>query len=188
MLSEERQREMYNRIGNLPVAWYNCFDRLLTASELLFNQIFKINDEGSINDSALKPRELEVFSVVKMLRAMALEDLFKALWLKSGEELVNDGEYKKIPNTNDHNLIFIADKVSEKIDCEINAPERDLLKRLSLSITGGRYPIQSSWVNSKIQKYFGGGFGPPGVWHFPKDEKLFDTLVERLKKIFEENS
>ena len=63
--------------------------------------------------------------------------------------------------------------------------ERDLIKRLSLSITGGRYPIHKSWLITKIQRLFGGGIGPPSYWRFPKDEELFLNLVDRLTQMIE---
>ncbi|MFC1509178.1 hypothetical protein ACFL60_05775 [Candidatus Omnitrophota bacterium] len=189
MISEERQKEQYNKSGNFPRAWYFSFSSLLTASKILYDKYPTIDCEKSIRDGTppMPTEFMMVFGVIKMLRAMALEDLLKALWLKGGGILVEKGKYQKIPETNDHDLISIADKVSGIVDCGFNAQERDLLKRLSLSITSGRYPIQSSWVKSKIQKLHGGGMGPPsGGWSFPRDEELFESLVLRLTHIFEE--
>jgi len=186
MLSEKRQREQFEKTGNSPLAWYISFIQLYTASKLLYDQFSKV-DIYSINADNPMPPELMVFGVIKMIRAMALEDLFKAIWLKGYNNLVENGKYQGIPGTNDHDLISIADKVSETIDCKINASERDLLKRLSFSITGGRYPIQKLWEVTRIQSLYGGGKGPPTYWTFPKDEEFFESLILRLKHIFEED-
>ncbi|MFC1694074.1 hypothetical protein ACFL1R_11260 [Candidatus Latescibacterota bacterium] len=45
-----------------------------------------------------------------MLHAMALECLFKALWLKEGGILADGGKYIKIPGINNHNLVLFFQK------------------------------------------------------------------------------
>ncbi len=179
MLNQDQQIKNFNQVGNTPEVWQICAEELLISSRLLFDNYSKIDFQGLAVGDPIPP-EGRIFSVVKMLRAMALECFFKALWLKGDGHLAINGKYAKIPETDDHNLISLADKVSEKFDLNVTNDERHLLNRLSLSIAGGRYPIQQTWELAKIRSLPGGGKGSPTYWKFPIDEELFTSLVTRL--------
>ena len=186
MLSEEIQINNFNKVGNKPSTWKWFAENLLLSGKLLYDEHLKVNLNKIKEGKTPSIDDIRLLGVIKMLRAMALECLFKALWLKSGGILAEGGKYIKIPGTSDHNLTSLSKKVSEKFKLNITEDEKDLLKRLSLSIPGGRYPIQKIWGLTKIQSLHGGGKGPPTCWQFPEDENLFDSLVNRLISIIEE--
>jgi len=186
MLSEEIQINNFNKVGNTPSTWEWYAENLLLSSKHLYDEHFKVDLKKIEKGETPSGEGTRLFGVIQMLRAMALECLLKALWLKGRGILADGGKYKKIPGTNDHNLISLSKKVPEKFNLNITSDEEYLLKRLSLSITGGRYPIQKKWEITKIQALHGGGKGPPTYWQIPKDEDLFVTLISRLKNIIEE--
>ena len=178
MISKDRQIKNFNKIKNTPTAWQYYAENLLLSSKYLWGVfsrgVLKKIEKGE-NPSAKSSR---IFGVAQMLRGMALECLFKAIWLKGGGKLAIDGKYKGIPYTNDHNLISLYEEVSKKIDLNITDDEKHLLKRLSLVITVGRYPIPKKWDYNKK--------GYPKGWSIKKDEKLLDSLVNRIIKYIEE--
>lgn len=184
MKNIERQTTNFDQVGNMPETWWLCADDLLISSRLLFEEYSKV-DQASIKTGEVVPEKARVFGVVRMLRAMALECIFKALWIKSGETLAKDGKYFKIPNTNDHDLLTLLDAIKTKFSFSTNSKERDFLKRLSLSIAGGRYPIHKSWESTMLQSLHGGGIGSPYYWVFPTDEKTFSSLITKLIKLLE---
>ena len=160
----------------MPETWRQCAEDLLISSCLLYNSYSSV-DLTSLPVGAHVPDQGKIFGIIKMLRAMALECLFKALWLKKGGKLAKDGKYVKIPGTNDHNLLSLADRVSEKCGLSINSDDRELLKRLSLSISRGRYPINKIWELTKTPP---AGKVPAEWWRFPTDEQMFLSLLSRL--------
>lgn len=184
MLSKEWQIKNFDTVANMSAIWQMCADELLISSQILYAKFSSV-DVNDIKVGNVIPPEGRTFRIIKMLRAMALECLFKALWIKSGEILAINGKYKKISGTNDHNLVSLADKVLSKFAIKINGEERDILKRLSLDVTGGRYPIHKSWEATMIQSLFGGGKGPPTYWISGKDEKLFSVIVVKLTRLLE---
>ena len=87
----------------------------------------------------------EMHGVARMLRGMAFECLFKALFLKYGGQLSTKGKYRGIPNTKDHDLCSLEREVSKLSQIELNTTERRMLARLSFFIVYGRYPIRRSF-------------------------------------------
>jgi hypothetical protein len=184
LLSQDWQIKNFDKVGNSPTSWLSCADDLLAACHFLSKHSATLNhDWGTIGGSPPDMDEVRIFGVIKMLRGMAVECLLKALWLKSGGELARDGVYIQIPGTekNPHNLVKLAAKVATRVSLTLTVAERDLLKRLSLSIFGGRYPVPRNWQHTKIQPLFNGGKGLPCGWLIPSDEKLFASLLNRLK-------
>lgn len=176
MISDDLIKENHNKIGNVPIIWKYYSEFLFKASKDLYDQFKKHLevDFTSIQVGDPAPIELSFFRVVYMFRAMALECLFKGLWLKGGGILVQNGKLKNITG-NDHNLRSLANKVSKKIDLKISKEEKGLLDKLSRYIIAGRYPIPKKWQNLKNIKFLG----------IPSDDRLFEKLVNRLIKIFE---
>ena len=184
MISEKRQIDNFNRVANERVSWALCGHSLITSSQILFSEYDKV-DLDKLNTGDPLPPAGTIFDVVKMLRAMALECYLKALWVKSGGTLATDGKYITIPGTSNHDLLTLIDSLSDKVDLAISIEDLHLLKRLSLSISGGRYPIQRTWKSGKMQKLPNGGEGPLSCWTFPADEDLFASLVARIQQNLE---
>ena len=117
-----------------------------------------------------------------MLRAMAIECLLKGMWLLSGEILAEHGKFRGIPAANNHKLLSIAEKVSEKIDLNFSKEECILLDRLSYCITFGRYPVQKTWSIGEKIPHPTGSSGVPGYeWALPRDERLVESIIDKLK-------
>jgi hypothetical protein len=179
---------LFNKVGNNPTMWKYYSENLSNASKHLNKQYSDIDFKNPVdNDSLSSIGELTSLSkIVNMLRAMAIECLFKALWLKCGEKLAINGEFKKIPDTRNHNLVSIEKEISKKIDLNISENENDLLKELSYYNSHGRYPIPTKW--SFLKKHINNGLENKssrshGV---SADKELFDDLEKRLTDIFNE--
>lgn len=176
LLPESKQIAMYDQVGNLPAAWERSADSLLAAASLLQTARdtaratpLHVGDPVSEGERS-QPSEL-------MLRGFALECLFKAVWVKRGNQLASGGRLQPIKGAAPHDLLQLADKL--QFQCAPN--ERDVLKRLSLFITSvGRYPIATDWGQTKIQKSFDGAYGPPTYLVSPRDYETYGALVIRL--------
>jgi len=172
-------REFFDRIGNDWHFWLLQTDALLSASESL----------NTSCDNPPKPPDdpwdyLKIHMVVKMLRGMALECLFKSIWLKTGGTLTNKGKYQTIPGTKDHDLYSLAIKVSENTDLDLTIEDLKILSRLSFAITSGRYPIQKSVTGRPSTPKM----DEPikwNKWEIQKDEELFESIVYKLMSPFE---
>ena len=136
--------------GNLPGAWFESASDLLTAVDVLDR--FKgdlLGDMLSDRDRDLKTTRLferiSVHKVSAMLLAMATECLLKALWLKHGGRLAEDGQYVGVLKKKQHNLRELAEAVHRKSHINFTKREKDLLGRASAWIMSGRYPIQTKY-------------------------------------------
>lgn len=178
--SHESKRN-YHKVGNSHIAWKLSAQDLLISSEFLFQQ-YKTIDPSNVSDH-IKP-EGRVLEVLKMLRGMALECLFKAIYLKNGGRLVKDGKYRKIPDTNDHDLVLIAENVLEPAGFAITENQNEILKKLSSSIVGGRYPIHRIWEPKKMNIHSNTGLFQ-NMWSIPDDEDIFEDFVCLLQKLLE---
>jgi hypothetical protein len=91
----------------------------------------------------LQRERMSVFKIIGMLRATATECLLKALWLKHGGKLAQDGKYLGVVKKNEHRLHELAKAVSEKSKSLVvfTARDLDLLERASYWNVSGRYPI-----------------------------------------------
>lgn len=173
MISDKKQIENFDKIGNLPEAWELSADHLLSASRILKKH------RDNFNPSSLKvgeeiPDEGKILASELMLKGYAVECLLKAVWVKKGNLLAKDGKYIRIKGCGNHDLIQIAKVVS----LEFEDKQIDILKRLSIYITSaGRYPISVDWNNVKIQRLFDGGKGIPTYWRIPTDDKLFEDII-----------
>lgn len=169
--------------GNDHREWLYTADDLLAAIRFLCQHSYHLSpDWGSIREHFPSYDELRITGVILMLRAMAVECLLKALWIKGGGQLACDGKYRKIPDTNDHELLTLADKVSEKIDLNLSANKRDFLKRLSRNIVGGRYPIHKNWQIHIRPQAGGDRRRIPEIMVPDNDDDLFNSIISKLRK------
>ena len=109
---------------------------------------------------------------------LCLECFYKALILKQGGELAEDGKFS-LTGVSGHDLLGLA-KLTD-YPKKLTQDQNSLLKRLSYFITGGRYPIPKSFEQTipKIQP--NRGIMPDGFWITPQDDNTFDEFVEQLK-------
>ncbi len=180
----EQLKRDHEEYGNKWYPWLRSADDLLSSAELLREQCitrkYFPNDLDKYEDELNSPGG-KVFNVILMLWAMAAECLLKALWLKSGEKLIVNKQYSKIPNTNNHDLCSLAEVISSKGAFHFLDSDLDVLYRLSPFITLGRYPIQKEVTirNRHAPK----GFESVG-WSFPLYDNLFGDLIHRLFEVF----
>jgi hypothetical protein len=120
-----------------------------------------------------------------MLSGMAMECLLKAVWVKQGHNLVEDGKYVSIPGAGDHDLVQLAGAVG----LTLSDLEKDVLRRLSHFIEyGGRYPIPKNAEQLRLTIDPRGGRGPATTWATPSDQLQFDAVVNRLEQLLDELS
>ncbi len=177
MFSSSKQIGMYDWAGNSVAAWVGSADSLLAAARVLradrdASGVAPLSVGDAVPDTGhTQPSEL-------MLKGYALECLLKALWVKRGNKLALNGILQRVKGAAAHDLV----QLSQKVGLAISPAEQDVLKRLSLFTTSvGRYPIPTHWTQTKIQKAFGGGSGPPTCWQTPSDDKVYDSIVKRME-------
>ena len=178
MLSEERQIQMHEDTGNNHIAWEIFANNLLVSS----NVIKKQRDRGEVDENGI-PYDIQILFPEIMLRGFAVECLLKALWVKRGEKLVSDGEYKGIPGASDHNLLQLADVNG----INLTKSQRDVLKRISLiMVSFGRYPIPKKWIDNKTQKLHPSGKGRQSYWMDKSDSERLEGIIREIQKCLEE--
>jgi hypothetical protein len=117
-----------------------------------------------------------------MLRGMAIECILKALWVKQGHKLANDGKYKGVPGAGAHDLVQLA----SVLNLSLSDKEKDILMRLSHFIEyGGRYPVPKEADKSQLTRTPSGGRASPTTWSTPSDQILFDAMVNRLDQLLD---
>ena len=107
---------------------------------------------------------MSVDKVSHMLRAMATECLLKALWLKHGGKLAENGRYVGVMKKNEHRLHDLVEAVSQKGQINFTKRELDLLEQASYWILTGRYPIQKDYFSLALSKRPDGTVAPKQYW------------------------
>ena len=125
---------------------------------------------------------VEMHGVSRMLRGMAFECLFKALWLAYGGTLADKGKYLGIPGARDHDLCSLEGKVAERVDTGLNSKERRLLARLSFFIMYGRYPIRKSMSEQYPSTP---DSDKPVYWcrWTPEDDRVLEEVTNKLQQL-----
>jgi len=181
MISERRQKQDFEKVGNSPYAWIFSAQRLISSGTILHKAYNSVNFDD-FNVDEIMPDESMVLSSAMLLYGFAVECLFKATWLKNGNKLVEDGKYKGV-GVSDHKLHDLADKVS----FNITQKERDVLKRVSIIMTSiGRYPIAKNWNETRIRRFLKGGWGRPD-YLATSDFDCLDQIIKKLLKQFDFN-
>ena len=153
----------FTRSGNNYRNWFNTASRLLADSATLRRKTRRIRN--SLRHGAKPPPEMLTVWTEVMLAGFAVECLIKAVWLKTGNELVRDGEHKGILRNERHQLVPLCDRIG----IPLSSTERRSAHGLSRIILGvGRYPIPRKPSEAAIS------------WG-NKDNSVVSTFVERLK-------
>jgi hypothetical protein len=117
-MSEPSSEEFWNRQfdvgGNLPPSWFSVAFSLQTAADVLerFKGPPMWHSKTAVTRSEYEQESVE--GVHAMLLGMATECLLKALWLRYGGILAQDGKFCPIPNTTGHRLDQLAMAVNQK--------------------------------------------------------------------------
>ena len=172
--------ELHTRAGNTPETWRSCADDLLAAAAVLLD-----HREAAARGSAPAADTWRTHPSELMLRGMAIECLLKALWVKRGHKLVEDGKYTSVPGAGAHDLVQLAGV----LQLTMSDLEKDLLRRLSHFIEyGGRYPVPKNAEKLRLTTSPGGGRAAATTWATPSDQLLFGALVNRLEQLLDEHS
>lgn len=139
-------REQYDRGGNSIERWIDKARSLLDAANVLdafhgslLEDLMQETEQRELSD--LEWQRLSVRDVSPMLLAMATECLLKALWLKQGGVLAENGAYRGILRGSEHQLDELAVAVGAKAGIVFPHEDLELLKLVSNWIVVGRYPI-----------------------------------------------
>lgn len=186
MQNKECNTQEFDKRGNDHIEWAFTADSLLTASNFLCEHSYHLKtDWPSLYERFPTFDEIRVSDVTLMLRAMAVECLLKALWLKGGGRLAENGRYRPVPWARDHDLVSLSNAVLGKVGMEISEQEQRFLERLSRNITAGRYPIQKNW--DLQQKPIAGGNRRRTSLMVPDcDDDLFASIVGKFREPFKE--
>ena len=158
-------QEMFSQVATVPYSWLGKATELLDAANLALVRE---------NEEPVKGKYRNI-SIYMMLTAFALEDIFKAIVLKRDPDIIDDTKRKKNLFSG-HDLCTLATKA--QITC--TASEIDLLRRLSQSVYGGRYPIPKDWITYK-GILDGSGSVSSGVFILPKDFVAITNFVHKLE-------
>lgn len=176
MISDKRQIDNYDYVGNDPMSWQITAGKLLAAVEVLKrarDNYYETTIHELKKDDPI-PSEGRILNSEIMLRGFAMECLLKGVYVKQGNKLAANGRLVKIQGVGSHKLIQLA----QKIHFELTAKEQNLLMRLEVYITSaGRYPISDFWEKTKIRESIG---GPPTYWTMPTDDIMYCNLTDRL--------
>lgn len=168
--------KLHEGVGNLPRAWELVAQDLLAAAQLLSERHDSFDRESLGQDDPVPP-EGRVKPVELMLRGMAVECMLKALWVKRGHAIVQDGKYLGVHNAGQHDLPQLASAAGFVSD----AVEMDLLRRLSHFVQyGGRYPVPRAASQLMLTQTPAGGRSAATTWSTRADPSAFDEIVRRL--------
>jgi hypothetical protein len=159
--------EQFDRLGNVPRLWVESSLDLLTASAELHLYFESVKPSFPFSRS---------FGPRLMLRAFALECLFKAHVLLSGCALCVNGKIRS--NFKQHDLSALA----RTVGFEVTAEEHHVLKKLSaFAIGSARYPV---WPRFDKLREIGGSNSFRCDWGSPHDDLLFASVLRRLLQPF----
>jgi hypothetical protein len=193
-MGENSLADFYDKVGNLAVKWELSAGDLLCSADFL-RDIRMEADETAIQQKFADPLridrtgqpvscEFRILYPEIMLRGMAIECLLKALWVKQGNNIVENGKLIGVKNAGDHNLV----QLSVAVALAINNEEKKMLERLSNYITHiGRYPIPTNWERTKNIKilypfFSGSNEWPPTVWIGFYDDSVVNNIIGKIKK------
>lgn len=163
--------------------WFENASRLQYSSEVLLNklaELYKQKRSRKVDSlSKLQTEQLSIFQSHMMLTGYALENLIKAVSVKSytsqNKTISNFENLKKQvwQVTDTHNLIVIADKSNFKLTDE----EKDLIKRhTEFIVWAGKYHIPKK--KSKYDEVFCGSM----LRRKKGDSKIIEDLFSRIKE------
>jgi hypothetical protein len=163
----------YEDQGNSVFEWVYTADNLVESANILRKESYHWSGKfGEMPDF----RSYRITDVVTMLYAMAIECLLKAVWLLSGNKLVENGNYIGVDGNKSHQLASLAKRVEKTGAVTFCAKDCEILEELSRNITSGRYPIEAN-----MKKQFEDFFVPIRTY-----EEKNKVLIEKKAKSFED--
>lgn len=177
MTADDDIKLIYDKVGNDPRAWLRHAEELLITHSILYDE-YKQVDYTKLRNEGIVSDEGRVLMPALMLLAFAIECLLKALWLKQGNLLAENGKLVKIPNTHDHNLVEYGNVTG----LVFSKNEKVVLNRLfKISVSLGRYPIPIKFEHSHLHKTPIAGYQTDLHWGF-SDDVIVDKIISKIKR------
>ncbi len=175
-------QQRFDSLGNAVDLWTYKSYALFASAKAVESSCGRAPREP--NDVNVVHEWMEMHGVSRMLRGVAFECLFKALWLAYGGTLAEKGKYRGIPGAKDHDLCSLERKVAELVDTGLNNEERRLLARLSFFIMYGRYPSRRS-VSEEYPS--APDSDKPVYWcrWTPEDDRVLEGIENTLLRLIE---
>ena len=139
--------DYFDSVINEPKSWMDSVSDLLSSATALGAQCTML-DKAFSPSTAKGDAGFRFFGPILLLRACALECAFKAMWLRQGHKLGENGRLVKIPGSHGHELVPLAAAVG----FSVSDAERAVLDRLSLWNETGRYPTPLNWSKWTTQE------------------------------------
>ena len=163
----------YEKSANEYWRWVQTGNDMLIAALFLSNHYSGAIQELSEQKLAKFPLGYQVHAPMLYLKAKALENYLKALYIKQGKKVTN-GNGKFTYKT--HNLI----KLSKNVGLDLNNSQTALLTKLSNTITfWGTYPIPVNYVDWRPNVEGIKGIQPIYTWG-ESDNTIFEKLLEKI--------
>ena len=160
----ESRTAAFTRVGNDWRHWMRTAKTLFGASKILRCE----RERG--------PASIEIFTIWTelMLTAFGIECLIKAIWLRQGHPLAQNGKYVPMPNEEPHNLV----KLCHAARIALDSRETDALERISyIARSIGRYPIAKKAGQIEV-----------GLSWNSVDDGIIQNLIVKLQKKLRQNA
>ncbi|WP_221030920.1 hypothetical protein [Actomonas aquatica] len=171
----------FDETGNSVDAWKQKAEELSFCAEGL--QSHADSESSKVYDLQKQIiLQMSSFWVKQMLRGFTLECLLKALWLKNGNSLCDQGRYNGLDGIKNHRIHEMAPKVG----FQTNDTEKRVLRILgAFATSGGRYPVFTKY--DSLSKDFGSG-NPKFIleWNLQELEPAYFELRRKLVNEIEE--
>lgn len=167
---EENKIKIFAHIGNNIERWRESAENLAFTANTLKAIRYKNIQFPKINGKKIRYLQQTLYPEL-MLWGLTLENFFKCLILKNGEQLVREGKYVGPKN---HNLTQMARKAKFKL-----SPDQKLITdRLTKVIKwSGRYPIAQDLNNTTGLRQ----------WVIPTHDEVVESLIKSLQKTIKVN-
>jgi len=165
----ESDIEIHTRVGNDYLTWALTAQALFAGSTILTRERERAR-ENMPPGLSKAPMEMRTVWIELMLAAFGIECLIKAIWIKKGHQLAQNGKYIEIIPNERHRLVPLCQAAGIALESgEIKALER--IADIAGAI--GRYPIPKR----SSPAHFRGGRSWSSV-----EDHIIENLVQRLKK------
>jgi len=145
-MNPEFYDEQFETRALTPATWALTGQRLRRSADIVmagYNSDLKTMESGA---SPLELRNLELSGCATLLYGLALENLLKAIIIKTDPAVIIDGELRRWP-AGGHDLLILCNVAKIKT----TKVEKDLLARLTSFVRwAGRYPIPNAASNMRL--------------------------------------
>lgn len=170
LIPDDQLKDDFDRISSTPVYWVMKAQDLLKASQVLETQDRHFDQLKTGGPPSEEKHNL--FSVILMLRGMAIEALLKGLLTKQGSITSKDGELQLPPRYTNHRLGNMAEDVK---GLDLQKDEYITLHTLSTQIFLGRLPAKKAFTGAEMDQV---------GWTAPHDEEVFHKVVDKITSMY----